>query len=95
MKYRVGYRNHHTNWQWYEMYDCGTLESALQNASKSIAAEMKHSEIGIFAMNDGASYWKDRRPIRLLNRQGRPDAQIPASIGGIINGMYKPGKNPR
>lgn len=94
MHYRVAYRNQSTNMEWVEMYDSGTLDGAISSAHKSIGAEMKHSEIGIFAMPQGASYWKNRRPVRVMNRQGNTDP-IPASVGGIIDGMYKPGKNVR
>lgn len=94
MTYKAAYRNEYTNWVWYELFVGEDLNAMIRSAQKLIAAELANSEVGIFAMPSGAAYWKDRRPCRLMNRQGN-QGPIPQAIGNLINNKYIPGNNAR
>lgn len=93
MTYLVAYRNTYTKFDWVEIFITNNdMPAVIASANKLIADNMKNSEIGIFAMPEGASYWKNRTPRMILNKQGDP-RKISSSIGGVINSFYKPGNN--
>ena len=86
MYYKLAYRNESTEWEWYEISHHETAQSAIECANDHAKTDLQHSEMGIFGMPEGARYWKDRRPRRVINYQRKPgDDLLPSALGGLIN----------
>mgnify|MGYP001129755868 CR=1 FL=1 len=92
MEFRLAYRNEGTDREWVKVVD-GNY-TYCHDRALNLIKDCPNSEVAIFALTSSTTPWYDRKPRVIMNRQPNNDP-IPASIGGLINHYYVPGKNPR